>query len=134
MTNPFESPRAVDPDATPDHRTYAGFIHLASLANLALPLAGVIAPLIMWLVKRDQSPFIDDHGKEAVNFQITLLLYSLAVTVAGFITCGLGFFLGFLPLALWILGLIQATMAANRGEFYRYPMTLRLIPTAPARA
>ena len=89
----------------------------------------------MYLAKKGQSPFIDDHAKEALNFQITLVLYTLVLpaiaALIGIVTCGVGFVL--LPIALIVpyvlglVGMIMATMAANRGEFFRYPMNFRLI-------
>lgn len=130
------SGRVRDPHAQEWERTYAMWTHLAGLfggiaaaasAGISLPLSLVIV-LILWLVKRDQSPFIDDHGKEAVNFQISLLLYAIVlVPIAGVITCGLGFLL-IIPVALLaIIGGILAATAANRGEYYRYPATIRLV-------
>lgn len=119
--------RAYDPDATSDERTYALFMHLTLLAHVALSLLAIIAPVIMWNIKKDESPFLDDHGREAVNFQISLVIYSLLLIPIGLITCSVGFFL-YIPLyILAIIGMVQAAVAANRGEFYRYPMTLRFL-------
>ncbi len=117
--------RLVDDGATSDQRTYALLMH-ASLAATLLSIPPVIAPLIMWLIKRDESPFLDDHGKEAVNFQLSLVLYSVILGVLGFVTC-VGFI--FLPV-VWVLGIVGAILAAtaaNRGEYYRYPATIRFI-------
>ena len=88
----------------------------------------LLPPLIVWLLKRNDSPEIDAHGKEAVNFQISLVLYALVVIpVAGLITCGLGMLL-YVPLyALGIVGMVMAALAANRGEFYRYPACIRFL-------
>lgn len=134
---PFREPpvnaqgNAFDPDATSDERTYALFMHLSLLAHIPLSLLAIIIPIIMWSVKKDESPFLDDHGREAVNFQITLIIYSvlfaiLAVPI-GFLTCGVGFLLAFFPYILGLVGMIKAAIAANRGEFYRYPMNIRFI-------
>jgi len=120
--------KAYDPDATADERTFAMFMHLSLLAHTVLTMIAIIAPIIMWNIKKNESPFLDDHGREAINFQISLLLYSVLTIPIGIITCGLGFFV--LPVGIYILGLIGmilAAVAANRGEFYRYPMTLRFI-------
>ncbi len=119
--------RAYDPDATSDERSYALFMHLTLLAHHVLSVLAVVIPLIMWNTKKDQSPFLDDHGREAVNFQISLIIYSLLLIPIGLITCSIGFLL-YIPLyILAIIGMVQAAMAANRGEFYRYPMTLRFL-------
>ncbi len=133
----FKSPpvnamgRAFDPDATSDERTYALFMHLALLAHLVISIIAIIIPIIMWAVKKGESPFLDDHGREAINFQISLLIWSfvfaiLAVPI-GFMTCGVGFVIALVPYVLGLVGMIQASIAANRGEFYRYPMTIRFL-------
>ncbi len=101
--------------------------HLSGLAKYtAIPFANIIAPLVLWQLKKDSHPFIDDQGKEALNFQISMTLYVL-VGVA-LIFC---FFIG-IPLlaALGILDVVLMVIAglkANAGEVYRYPLTIRLI-------
>jgi len=127
--------RYYDPDSSSDERSYTVFMHLSLLAHLFLPYVAIIAPIIMWLTRREKSAYIDDHGREAVNFQITFVAYSLLLpaiaAIIGTITCGVGLILlipavlG--PYILALVGMIQAAMAANRGEFYRYPMTIRLL-------
>jgi len=86
---------------------------------------GFLGPLIFWLVKKDECTYMDYHGKEALNFQITLLI--------GYVASGLLIFvcIGFLTaLALGVANIvfiIMAGLAANEGKMYRYPVTLRLI-------
>jgi uncharacterized Tic20 family protein len=117
--------RLVDPEAPESERTYALATHLSILAFLVIGIP-VVVPLILWLIRRGDSPFLDDHGKEAVNFQISLLIYGLLsivlmpVCFIGFVTISAAYVLG-------IVGCIMASIAARRGEFFRYPMTLRLI-------
>lgn len=109
-------------------RSYATFQHVVPLiAHLGTPyLAPVLAAVIMWQIKKDQ-PYLDDHGREATNFQISLLLYAGIAFVLGFLTCGVGWLL-YLPLvALNIVGCVLAARAANRGDYYRYPMCLRFV-------
>jgi len=122
-----ERGRAYDPDATDDERTYALFMHLTLLGHVVLSLLAIIAPVIMWQIKKEQSPFLDDHGREAVNFQLSLIILSILLIPIGILTCSAGFFL-YIPLyILALVGMIQASIAANRGEFYRYPMTFRFV-------
>jgi uncharacterized Tic20 family protein len=105
-------------------RTYSTFEHLSLLAAFAgFP---IIPCLIMWLIKREQSVFVDDHGKEALNFQISLAIY----TAAGFLI----FWCFPLSILLWtavailgLVGMIQGAVAANHGRYYRYPATIRLL-------
>src|SRR5688572_15184835 len=77
--------RVVDPHATEGERVYTMFLHLTMI--VALVWVPVVPALIMWLVKKDRSPFIDDHGREALNFQFSLLCYAVAAIV---LTCGVG--------------------------------------------
>ncbi|MFI4897560.1 MAG: DUF4870 domain-containing protein [Phycisphaerales bacterium JB059] len=139
MTQPTQvySPkgRLIDPDATSDERTYALLAHLSLLGHVIVPYFAIGIPIVMYLARKNQSPFIDDHTREALNFQITLVLYALVLPVIagliGVLTCGVGFILlvpaiiG--PYVLGLIGMIMATMAANRGEFFRYPMNFRFI-------
>ena len=115
-------------------RTYALFTHLTLLLIL-LPLVPVIPPLVMWLIKRDRSQFVDLHGKEAVNFSLSLVFYAIGVSIAIFIlaplTCGAALLVLWPAyLAVWVLGaygMIMAVLAAKAGRLYRYPLTIRLV-------
>ena len=115
---------------TEQERNWAMLIHLFAgvIPFVATPFFAVGYALIMWIVKKDESGFIDDHGREAVNFWISLLIYSLALLpLATIITCGVCVIL-YIPLvAIAVVGTIQATLAAKRGEYYRYPATIRLV-------
>ncbi len=107
-------------------RTYSLFLHLSLLAFHFVPIP-VVPALVMWLIKRDESAFVDDHGREAMNFQISLVLYALCLVPVGMLTCGVGFAL-YVPLyALGIVGLVMGASAAHRGQYFRYPMTIRFI-------
>jgi uncharacterized protein len=119
--------RWVEDNAQEAQRTFAMFTHLVGLLSLLdLTLAGPIGTLVMWRIKAGQSAFLDDHGREAMNFQISLIIYT---TIGLVLTPLLG--LGLVVLAgVWILrlvGCIRGAIAANRGEYYRYPMCIRLI-------
>jgi len=90
------------------------FAHLSPLVGL-----GVFGPLIIWMIKKDESPFVDDQGKEALNFHLSVLIAALVTAV----TC-----IG--PLIISVAALIYHIMAAveaNKGVYYRYPYTIRMI-------
>lgn len=123
---PFHAAPLVDQAATSGQRTYAQFMHL-TLLGILLSVPPVIPPLVMWLVKRDGSHFIDDHGREAVNFQLSLVLYAIVTGLAGMLTCGIAFFAFPAVAILGVVGAVMAAMAAGRGEYYRYPATIRFI-------
>jgi len=141
-----KSGRFIDDTATPEHRTYATFQHLTGLLSLADMFSGVfglIAAVIMWRVKAEESEFLDDHGRESVNFQISLILYFFAGSIAFgifaavFTVVTLGIGIPLLPLIaglgavflalLRVVGSVMGAMAANRGEYFRYPMTIRFL-------
>lgn len=110
-----------------DARTWAMVCHLASFAWVTpIPAANIIAPLAIWLWKREDDAFIDDQGKESVNFQITVFL----IFIVGFVLVFL-FFLGLLiliPLAILnFVCVIIAMIKSNSGEAYRYPLNFRFI-------
>ena len=106
-------------------RTYAMFTHLTLLAVHIVPVP-IVGALIMWLIKKDESAFVNDHGREAVNFQITLLLYGL-LAIPLVYACGIGILLALAAWALGLVGMVLAAVAANKGRFYRYPACLRLV-------
>jgi uncharacterized protein len=110
---------------TQDDKTMGMLCHLSALAGFVIPFGAIIGPLIVWLMKKEQSAFIDYHGKEALNFQITMAIGFLISFILIFIV--IGFFL-IVGLAIFSLVMtIIAAIKANEGENYRYPISLRLI-------
>lgn len=97
-------------------------MHLSPIAAFVLSPFILVIPILLWGIRKDQSPLADDHGREFMNFAIsfTLLHVICAITLIGFLA---------MPV-LWVVGviaIIRATIAGSRGEFYRYPMTFRFI-------
>ncbi len=123
--NPYNPPQGDYPGGPPpvastsDERTWAMLCHLSPL------LVGFIGPLVIWLVKKDESAFVDDQGKEALNFQISILIYAMICVPLVFVIVGI-----FLLMALGLFSLVVeiiAAIRANEGQAYRYPMCMRLI-------
>ncbi len=98
---------------------------MGMLAHLLAIVLGFIGPLIIWLIKKDESAFVDYHGKEALNFQLTLFIAWIGAFVLSFVLIGL-LLIPILLLVQLIMPII-AGMAANKGEYYKYPATLRLV-------
>jgi uncharacterized Tic20 family protein len=125
--------RLVDPSATPEQKTYCVLMHLTLLLYFALPILALAAPIIMWLIRRKDARFIDDHGKETVNFHISLMIYGLAAVILSLplIPIGIGVctsFVGYYGvLLLGVIGMLMASFAANQAEYYRYPACIRFI-------
>lgn len=113
------------PTPGPEARQMAMFCHLAALAGFVIPFGNVVGPLVLWLVKKDADPFIDDQGKEAVNFQITITLASIVCMMLMLVVIG---FLLIIALAvIWLVFTVIAANQANQGQAYRYPYILRLV-------
>ncbi len=116
---------AADTSLTQDERNWGMFAHLSALAGAIVPFGSVIGPLVIWLMKKDESPFIEDQAKEALNFQITMAIGFLICFVLIFVVIGV-FLLPLLLIFDLILTIIAA-VEANKGNRYRYPFALRLI-------
>jgi hypothetical protein len=100
--------------------------HASALAGFLVPWAGhILGPLIVWLVKRGDSTEIDEHGKESLNFQISMLIYNLIAGVLCLVLIGF-VILGILHILNLVL-VIVASIQASEGKLYRYPITIRLI-------
>jgi len=109
-----------------DERTWGMLSHLLALIGyIAIPFGNIIAPMVIWLVKKDESQFVADQAKESLNFQISLTIYAIASGILLFLL------IGFLLLPIIYIGgivlTIIATIKANEGQYYRYPLTIRLI-------
>jgi uncharacterized Tic20 family protein len=110
--------------STPDDRLFAMLCHLGTLVTV-VPFANIIVPLVIWFIKKDKSPLVNDQGKEALNFQITIMIGYVIGFVLVLFVVGI-----FLLIALGIYHLIFSIIAAIKaydGNAYRYPFTLRLI-------
>lgn len=112
--------------AQPKDTTLQTVCHLLGLAlYTGIPFGNVLGPLILWLWKREGNPDLDAHGKEVINFQISMAIYLILAGLSMFILIGLVL----LPLMVIVhlVLTIMGTLEANKGRFYRYPMTIRLI-------
>ncbi|MFC2173271.1 DUF4870 domain-containing protein [Acidobacteriota bacterium] len=108
-----------------DAKNWAVLCHLLAIPAGTIPFGNVIAPLIIWLFKRDDHPFIDDQGREALNFQISMSIYIIIAAILTVIIIGL-----FALFALLIADVILAVIAAveaSKGNSYRYPFTMRFV-------
>lgn len=101
--------------------------HLLGLLIGLLTGLGFVGPLIVLLTKKDEHPFIEDQANEALNFQITLLIYYVVAAAIAIATCGLGVVVVVIPWLLQLILGIVATVNSNKGIAYRYPATIRFI-------
>ena len=122
---PEAPPAAAAGDISQDQRQFAMFTHLSALVGIIIPFGNIIGPLVMWQIKKNEMPFVDDQGKEAVNFQITVTIAMLICFVLIFVVIGV-LLMPLVGLAALIFTII-AGIKANEGVTYRYPATIRLI-------
>ena len=110
----------------PQERTMGMLCHLLAFCGLVMPFGGnILGPLVLWLVKKEGMPFVDDQGKESLNFQISVVIYGVGAALLSFI--GIGIVLGAALGVFWLVMVIIATVAANKGERYRYPLAIRFL-------
>lgn len=109
-----------------DERNWAVAAHLSALAGLVVTGLGIVlGPLVVWFLKKDQMPFVDDQAKEALNFQITVFIAGAICTALIFVLIGIPLLVG---LAIFdLICIIMAAVKTANGETYRYPVNLRLI-------
>jgi hypothetical protein len=107
-------------------RTWCILAHATALVGFLVPVAGhIVGPLIVWLAKRQDSPEIDAHGKESMNFQISMLIWNVIAGILCLVLIGIPILI--LLHILNIIFVIVATIQASEGKLYRYPLTIRLI-------
>ena len=119
------APAGAESSVSADERQWGMIAHLSALAGFIIPFGNIAGPLIVWMIKKDAMPFVDDQGKESLNFQITVTIAAIVAAVL------IVFLIGFLLLpAVGLAALVFTIIAgikANEGVAYRYPFTLRLI-------
>jgi hypothetical protein len=122
----MDQPSPPTPSTSSDVRTWCVLCHAAALLGLFFHFLGHLGgPLIVWLLKRGDSPEIDANGKESLNFQISMLIYEAVAAILCFVLIGIP-----ILIALWVLNtvfVIIASVKASEGKFYRYPFTIRFI-------
>jgi len=123
-----DSPGASEiPGATPtlDERTWGMLAHLSAFVGLVLPLGNLLGPLIVWLAKRERSGFVAEQGKEALNFNISVVIAGVVCGILVYVFVGI--LLGVALFISWLAMTIVAGIKAGEGIHYRYPISLRLV-------
>lgn len=129
METPPLLPQTPPPGPVPlspsDERMWAMFAHLSALAGFIIPFGNIVGPVVVWQIFKERSAFVDTHGKEAVNFQITMAIAYLVSFILVFVAIGvfLLFVLGILSVVFFVI----AALKANNGEYYNYPFTFRFV-------
>lgn len=113
------------PASQKDVNQWNFFIHLSQLSGLFIPLCNLIVPLVLWQMKKDEWPDIDAHGKQVINWQISLFIYAIIGYILVFVLVGflVLLLLGIAFLAFAIIGAIKA----QDGQLWKYPLTIRFL-------
>lgn len=112
-------------DVKQQTRQWALFLHLSVLVGFVLPIAGVVVPILIWQLKKAELPELDVHGKNAVNWMISTLIYAVVGVILTLVIIG-----GPLLIVLGVLGVvfpIIAAIKANNGEVWQYPFTIQVL-------
>ena len=117
----------VPPHAGPSTNasTYAMLCHLSAFGGLFFPFGNILGPLIVWLVKKDEMPEVDSHGKESMNFQISVTIYTIVSAILVLLLIGIPLLIALS--VFWLVVVILASVRANEGTLYRYPLTIRFL-------
>ena len=114
------------PASSSDIRIWCVLTHATALVGFLVPVAGhLVGPLIVWLAKRHDSPEIDAHGKESMNFQISMLIWNVIAAILCLVLIGIPILI--LLHLLNIIFVIVASIQASEGKLYHYPLAIRLI-------
>ena len=123
-----------EPAATSDQQTWRVLAHASAFVQL-VGIPSVVGPLIVWLIRRED-PVVEPHAREALNFQLSLFIYFIggvilgfiaALTIVGLVVTAVIVIALFLLFLLELLFALLGTIAASKGEMYRYPLNLDLI-------
>ncbi len=108
-----------------DDKTFGMLAHLSALAGFVIPFGNIIGPLVVWLIKKDQSAWVDQQGKESLNFQISISIYAIISAILTLIVIGV-----LLMIAVGIFSLVMiiiASVKVNNGEDFKYPLCIRFL-------
>ena len=120
-----DQPQSIDIQPTKDERTWAMLSHFSALSMFIFPFGNILAPLIIWLIKKEEMSFVEDQAKEVLNFQISITIYLISSAILIVILIGIPILIG---LGIFnVIITIVAAISANDGKLYRYPINMRLI-------
>jgi len=122
MSQDIQNTNSTD-NVPKEARSWGMVCHLVAFSGFIIPFGNILGPLIVWAVKKDTHPFIDDQGKEAMNFQLSM---TIALIVSFFLIFVVVGFVLIVILCIFVLVMIiVAAVRASEGIYYRYPLTIR---------
>ena len=108
-----------------EERTWGMLCHLSAFAFFFFPMGHIVGPLVVWLIKKDEMPFVNEQGKESLNFQISITIYSIVAAILIILLIGIP-----LLVAIGVFSFVMviiASVKANEGISYLYPLNIRVI-------
>jgi uncharacterized Tic20 family protein len=108
-----------------EERLWAMAGHLAALAGFATAIGFVLGPLVVWAIRKDEYPLVDDQGKESLNFQISMLIYAVLLIPLVIVLIGIPLLVAWGVAELVLV--VVASVRASNGERFRYPFTIRFV-------
>lgn len=108
-----------------DERIWGVLAHASAFAGLAVPFGNILGPLVVWLLKKDSSAFVDENGLQSLNFQLTWTVLTFVSLLS--IVVGVGLLLVPVVVVAWVILVVIATVRASDGEVYDYPLTIDLL-------
>jgi uncharacterized Tic20 family protein len=113
------------PPVADNTRTFMMLAHLSAFAGLFIPFGNILGPFIVWMIKKDEMPGVDAHGKESMNFQISITIYLIVSFILWLVIIGIPITVGLS--IFWLVMVIMASVKANEGVLYKYPLTIRFL-------
>ena len=113
---------AAQTGLTRDERNMAMFVHASTFSGVVIPFGNLIGPLIIWLMRRDESQFVDRHGRAALNFQISMTIYMIISLILVMVFVGILMLIGFFILD--VVMTIVALVRASEGREFKYPLAI----------
>jgi hypothetical protein len=128
------APQPPSPMSDADRKNWAMAAHLSALVGF-VGIPSLVGPLVVWLAKRDSDAYVAAHSVHALNFNISVLIYTIVGSIVlglfGLVTLGIGLLLAIpvviIALVVWVVLVVQGGLAASRGEQFRYPMTIDFV-------
>jgi len=112
-------------DVSTEEKNLAVIMHLSILAGILIPFVGLLIPVVIWALKKNESPYVDDQGKEVINFIINIFIAGIIIGILCLIIIG---FILIVPLALFLIIMpIVAAVKCGDGTYYKYPLIFKFI-------
>lgn len=106
-------------------RQWALICHLSALSGYIIPFGHLIVPIVIWSMKKEEMPMVDEHGKEVINFQISMTIWFILSAFLAFLLIGIPLLI--VLAILQVIFVIIGALKADNGQLYKYPLTIQFI-------